>query len=32
MIDRLLFGETVLAVLGSGLIGGVFFSFAAFMP
>jgi uncharacterized membrane protein len=31
MIDRLLFGATVLAVLGSGLIGGVFFSFAAFM-
>jgi uncharacterized membrane protein len=31
MIDRLLFGATVLAVLGSGLIGGVFFSFGAFM-
>jgi uncharacterized membrane protein len=31
MIDRLQFGATVLAVLGSGLIGGVFFSFAAFM-
>jgi uncharacterized membrane protein len=31
MIERLQFGATVLAVLGSGLIGGVFFSFAAFM-
>jgi uncharacterized membrane protein len=31
MIDCLLFGATVLAVLGSGLIGGVFFGFAAFM-
>jgi uncharacterized membrane protein len=31
MIDCLLFGATILAVLGSGLIGGVFFGFAAFM-
>ena len=31
MIDCLLFGATVLAVLGSGLIAGVFFGFAAFM-
>jgi uncharacterized membrane protein len=31
MIDGLLFGATVLAVLGSGLIAGVFFGFAAFM-
>jgi uncharacterized membrane protein len=31
MIERLLFSATVLAVLGSGLIGGVFFGFAAFM-
>jgi uncharacterized membrane protein len=31
MIDWLLFGATFLAALGSGLIGGVFFGFAAFM-
>jgi uncharacterized membrane protein len=31
MIECLLFGATVLAVLGSGLIGGVFFAFAAFL-
>jgi uncharacterized membrane protein len=31
MIDCLLFGATVLAVLGSGLIGGVFLGFAAFL-
>jgi uncharacterized membrane protein len=31
MIDCLLFGATVLAALGSGLIAGVFFAFAAFV-
>jgi uncharacterized membrane protein len=31
MADCLRFGATFLAVLGSGLIGGVFFGFAAFM-
>lgn len=31
MIDRLLFVSTVLAVLGSGLIAGAFFAFAAFV-
>ena len=31
MIHELLFGATVIAVLGSGLIAGVFFGFAAFL-
>lgn len=31
MVDCLLLGATVLAVLGSGLIGGVFFAFGAFL-
>ena len=31
MIDCLLFAATILAVLGSGLIAGTFFAFAAFV-
>ncbi len=31
MIDRILFAATLLALLGSGLIGGVFFAFSAFV-
>src|SRR3712207_2001782 len=31
MVDGLLFGLTLLAALGSGLVGGVFFAFSAFV-
>jgi uncharacterized membrane protein len=32
MIDRAIFALTFVSALGSGLIGGVFFAFSAFVP